>query len=113
MVEYVQAAAVILAGISVAVADALIKKISVSSDLLSAFKDPIMLVVLLLYLLQVLFFVYVFSNGWNLGIVGNLQMVFYSIGVVTFGLLFFGESITLVQGVGIVLALIGVILMNI
>ncbi len=112
MVEYIQVAAVILAGISVAVADALIKKVSISNGWL-ALKDPWMIAVLLLYLAQVVFFVYVFANGWNLGIVGNLQMVFYSIGVVLLGMLFFGESITLRQGVGIALALIGVILMNV
>lgn len=51
-------------------------------------------------------------NGWNLGIVGNLQMVFYSIAVILIGLLAFGETITITQGVGILFALIGVVLIN-
>ena len=112
MVNYFQLAAIILAGISVAIADALIKKTSSSSNFWLAFKNPWMIAILLLYLIQILFFVYVFMNHWNLSLVGNLQMVFYSIGVVLIGLLIFGESITLIQGLGIVLALIGVILIN-
>ncbi|MEK6899212.1 MAG: hypothetical protein AABW79_03900 [Nanoarchaeota archaeon] len=71
-----------------------------------------MLLVILLYVAQVVFFVYVFMNGWNLGIVGNLQMVFYSIAVILIGLLAFGETITITQGVGILFALIGVVLIN-
>ena len=71
-----------------------------------------MIAVLLLYVAQILFFLYIFINGWKLGIVGNLQMVFYSITVVTIGLLIFGETISWVQGIGIIFALIGVILMN-
>ena len=109
---YLQIGAVILAGIAVAIADALIKKTSTSANFLDAIKNPFMLLVILLYLFQILFFVYVFMNRWNLGIVGNLQMVFYSLSVVLMGLLFFGETITLVQGIGIVLALIGVVLIN-
>ena len=112
MVNYIQLAAVILAGIAVAIADALIKKTAISGNFLMAFKNPLMLFVILLYLAQVMFFVYVFANGWNLGIVGNLQMIFYSICVVVIGLLVFGETLTLIQGIGIVFAFIGVILIN-
>lgn len=112
MVNYFQLAAIILAGISVAIADALIKKTSSSSTIWLAFKNPWMIAILLLYLIQILFFVYVFMNHWNLSLVGNLQMVFYSIGVILIGLLIFGESITWIQGLGIVFALIGVVLIN-
>lgn len=112
MVNYLQLGAIILAGISVGIADALIKKSALSGGFASAFSNPWMILVLLLYLFQVVFFVYVFINGWKLGIVGNLQMVFYSISVLVIGLIVFGEKITFVQGVGIALALIGVVLMN-
>lgn len=110
--NYIQIGAVILAGIAVAIADALIKKTSTSANFLDAIKNPFMLLVVLLYLLQIFFFVYIFMNNWHLGIVGNLQMIFYSMSVVLMGLLFFGETITLVQSIGIVLALVGVFLIN-
>jgi len=110
--NYMQLGAIILAGIAVAIADALIKRTTVSGNLWLAFKNPLMLGVLLLYVAQVVFFVYVFMNGWNLGIAGNMQMVFYSIGVVLIGLLVFGETLTLVQALGIFFALLGVMLIN-
>lgn len=112
MVSYIQIGAIILAGIAVAIADGIIKKTAISGNFWSAFKNPLMILILLLYIVQVVFFVYVFMNDWNLGIVGNLQMVFYSISVVLIGIFIFGESLTLIQGIGIVFALIGVILIN-
>ena len=112
MVSYLHLGAIILAGIAVAIADALIKKTAISGNFATAFKNPLMLLVLFLYLVQVAFFVYVFVNNWDLAIVGNLQMVFYSITVVLIGLLIFGETLTLIKGIGIAIALIGVILMN-
>ena len=110
--NYFQLGAVVLAGIAVAIADALIKKTAISGNFAAAFKNPLMLLVLFLYLIQVVFFVYVFVNKWDLAIVGNLQMVFYSITVILIGLLVFGETLTLIKGIGITVALIGVILMN-
>ena len=111
MVNFVHLGAIVLAGLAVAIADALIKKTSVQGDLWLAFKNPWMVAVVTLYILQILFFVYVFMNDWQLGIVGNLQMVVYSLTVVITGLLFFGETISLIQGIGIILALVSVVLM--
>ena len=51
-------------------------------------------------------------NDWNLGVVGNLQMVFYSMTVVLIGFFAFGEVLTTLQLIGIGLALTGVVLMN-
>ena len=112
MVNYIQLGAIILAGIAVAIADALIKKTSINNNFWLAFKNPLMLLVIFLYVIQVFFFVYIFMNKWNLGIVGNLQMVFYSISVVLIGVLVFGEKLTLIHIIGIIFALIGVILIN-
>jgi EamA domain-containing membrane protein RarD len=112
MVNAIQLAAVVLAGILVGIADALIKKTALTGSFWSALKNPLMIIILLLYIGQIILFVYVFSNHWNLGIVGNLQMVFYSLTVVLSGLIFFGEGISLIQGIGIGFALIGIILMN-
>ena len=71
-----------------------------------------MVIILLLYFAQIIFFAYVFAYQWKLGIVGVIQMVFYSITVVLAGLLIFGETLSFVQGIGIGLALIGIVLMN-
>ena len=112
MVNLTQLFAVILAGLAVAIADALIKKTSATGSFWLAFKNPLMIAIFLLYFVQVIFFVLVFMHGWKLSIVGNMQMVVYSVTVVLIGLLFFGEKLSLVQGVGILLGLIGIILMN-
>lgn len=109
----IQVFAIILAGISVGVADALIKKVSLTGNFWSSFLNPLMALILFLYLAQIALFIYTFRHNWNLGIVGNLQMVFYSLTVVIGGILFFGENISLIQSIGIGLALIGVILMNV
>jgi hypothetical protein len=110
MVNIIHLFAIILAGVSVGIADALIKKSAVAGSFWSAVKSPLMLAILGLYIAQILFFVYVFKNNWNLGIVGNLQMIFYSFTVIVSGLLFFGETISLVQGIGIGLAIMALFL---
>lgn len=112
MVNYFHLGAIILAGIAVAIADALIKKISILGNFWLAFKNPWMIAIVLLYFAQIIFFIYVFMNKWNLSFVGILQMVFYSVTIVLLGLLYFGENITVIQFLGIGLALIGVILIN-
>lgn len=112
MVNYIQVMAIILAGISVAVADGVIKKVSVANNFFMALKSPWMIVILLLYLVQIVFFIYVFMNNWEIGIVGNFQMAFYSMTVVLIGLVFFGETLTIIQAMGIGFALAGAILMN-
>jgi len=112
MVNYFHLGAIILAAIAVAIADALIKKTSLSGSFLLAIKSPWMIAVIGLYLLQIFFFIYVFMNNWDLGIVGNLQMVFFSLSVILLGFFAFGETLSTIQFLGIGLALVGVILMN-
>ena len=113
MVNYFHLGAIILAAIAVAIADALIKKVSLSGGgFLLALKNPLMIAIIALYLLQIAFFLYVFMNNWNLGVVGNLQMVFFSLSVILLGFFAFGEVLSNVQFIGVGLALIGVILMN-
>ena len=112
MLNIIHLFALIFAGISVGIADALIKKVSMADSFSSIFKSPWFLLVLFLYLLQIFLFIYIFRHNWNLGIAVNVQIVFYSITVVLLGLIFFGESLSLIQGLGIFLALIGVALMS-
>lgn len=71
-----------------------------------------MIGICLLYFIQILLALYIFVNKADLAIYGNLFVVFYSILMVTLGIIIFGEQLTILQGVGIALALAGVILLN-
>ncbi|HEX7149889.1 MAG TPA: EamA family transporter [Thermoanaerobaculia bacterium] len=101
--------AMIFAGIFVALADALLKKIAV--DERRIFANPWMIAVVLLYVGQIAFFLYVFIKKMELGIAGNLQMVAYSVATVLLSVGWFREKLTVTQLVGIALAVIGSILM--
>ncbi len=105
--------AIILAGFAVGVADALIKKASEQGGFVEAIKSGWMLPILLLYLAQVVFFIYVFVNRWQLGVVGIFQMAVYAITVLALGFFMFKESPSAIQLAGMALALVGVFLMNI
>lgn len=105
--------AIILAGFAVAVADALIKKAAQEGGFMAALKSGWMLPILLLYLAQVVFFIYVFANRWQLGVVGIFQMAVYAITVLALGFFMFKESPSTIQLAGMGLALVGVFLMNI
>jgi EamA domain-containing membrane protein RarD len=94
------------------VADSLIKKTAISGNLWQAVKNPVILAVFLLYLFQIFFLFYLFSHNWKLGIVGNLQMVFYSLIVALIGFVVFGESLSAFQLTGIGLALVAIIFMG-
>ena len=109
---FFQLIAIVLAGVAIAVADVLIKKAAVTGNFWLALKNPLIILAIILYCLQVVFLAYVFVHNWKLGIVGNLQIVFYSITVVLSGMLIFGETLSLVKVAGIGLALLSVFLMN-
>jgi hypothetical protein len=107
-----QAMIVVFAGIAVAIADGIIKKISIGASFSDALKHPLMIATLFLYLVQIAFFTYVFVNDWQLGVVGILQMVAYSLSVVMTGIFIFKESFTATQFLGIILAVSGAVLIN-
>jgi len=96
----------------VAAADALLKKMTVSGGFLSMVFNPWMILVCALYFIQVLLALYVFINKGELAIFGNIFIVFYSILTIVMGILLFGEHLSMWQGVGIVLALVGAVLIN-
>ncbi len=56
-------------------------------------------------LLQVVFFAVVFIAGWKLSHVGVLQAVLYTVVVLAAGVVFYRETVTPVQIVGILLLL--------
>lgn len=106
--------ALIVVGVAaIAVADILLKKAAGAGSYISALKHPFMPVVVLLYLFQVAVFLFVFVKRVDLSTVGVLQTALYAVIVLGAGILFFKEEISLVKGIGIALALIGVALINI
>lgn len=65
-----------------------------------------------LYIIQIVIFFYIFFKKAELGVVGIMQTALYALIVIGSGILFFDESFSLTQGLGIGLALLGVILIN-
>lgn len=112
MANIVQAVLVILAGASVAMADIMIKKAATGSSFLNALKNPLMIGAALLYISQIVFLTYVFVKAWKLGIVGAMQIVVYSVFLVSTGFFIFKENFSVHQYIGLVLAISGVILIN-
>ncbi len=109
MANSIQLFAIALAGLTVAIADALIKKSSLEGNFWLALKNPWMLLVVALHISQILLFIFVFTNRRELGIVGNIRMVLYAVTTVTIGFLFFGEKLSWLQMAGIAPGLIGVV----
>jgi drug/metabolite transporter (DMT)-like permease len=65
-----------------------------------------------LYLLQIGFFTYAFVSGWPLSHIGALQTALYALIVLAAGILLYRETVAPIQVAGIVLAVIGVVLIN-
>lgn len=103
---------IVLAVAAVAVGDVFLKKASLAGDFTRAVGSPWMALAVLLYLYQIMFFTYAFVAGWRLSVVGMLQTVLYALIVLGAGVLYFKESLTVAQGLGMGLAFAGVVLMN-
>jgi drug/metabolite transporter (DMT)-like permease len=106
-------ALIVAAGLSVAVADILIKKAgATSTSMATAIINPLMAAAFGFYALQIVLFAYVFVRRWDLGIVALMQMAFYAAACVLMGRFLFGERVTPVQGFGMLLTFCGAALMN-
>jgi multidrug transporter EmrE-like cation transporter len=112
MLTFVGISAVFVSAVLIAVADALIKKVSISNTFLSATLHPWMIAVYILYFLQILLVIYIFMRGGDLAIYGNIFIIFYSILIVLLGVIVFKEHLSALQIVGIVLGLTGALLLN-
>ncbi len=104
----------IVVGVSaVAIADVFVKKVfSPRTGFFTDIKNPLMLAIVALYLLQIIIFAYIFDRKAQLGVVGILQTALYALIVIGSGVLFFQEGFSARQIVGMVLAFVGVILMT-
>ncbi len=103
---------VVLAVSAVAIADIFLKKTQVLGSMSKAITSPWMLGAVLLYLFQILFFTYLFMSGAKLTYVGIMQTVLYALIVLLGGIFIFGETLSVIHMVGIALALVGVVLLN-
>ena len=102
----------IIGSSAVAVADVFIKKASVLSSFPAIFKNIWMIFAVLLYLLQIFIFAYLFSAGLKLSYVGIVQIILYALIVLLSSVLFFRETLTLFEAIGMTLGIIGIILIN-
>ncbi|MDB5189076.1 MAG: hypothetical protein JWL82_33 [Parcubacteria group bacterium] len=112
MIAAIQLFLIVLSGLTIALADTIIKKISSGRTFVDAFFNPWMLLVYILYFVQILFAIWVFMYQKELGIYSNIFIVFYSILSIGFGILIFREHLSLLQYAGIGLALVGILMMN-
>lgn len=111
MSKLIEFALIAAAVASVAIADVCLKKIAVNAATLrGALTQPLLLTVIALYSLQIAIFLYIFIKNSPLTLVGVVQTALYALIVIAAGALFFNERVTGVQGIGILLALAGVIL---
>lgn len=114
MEKIIQIGTVITAGVLIAIADSLIKKsASMTNNLISALINPLMFAVLLLYVLQIALLGYIFIKKWELSIAVILEITTLPAIVIAIGILYFREKLTFIHQIGILIALIGAILMNI
>lgn len=65
-----------------------------------------------LYLLQIGFFTCAFVFGWKLSVLGALQTALYAVIVILAGVVFYRETLTPTQVLGMVFALGGTALIN-
>jgi drug/metabolite transporter (DMT)-like permease len=98
--------------IAVAVADVLLKKAAAAGNFEQALKSPFLWGAVLLYLFQIVFFVYAFVAGWKLSSVGIMQTVLYVLIVLGAGVLLYRETLTPMQMAGAALAIGGIVLLN-
>jgi drug/metabolite transporter (DMT)-like permease len=103
---------ILLAAVACAMADILLKKATLHGNLADALRSPWLLIAIGLYLLQVYFFVVAFIAGSKLSIMGTLLTALYAVIVLFAGILFYEESLTHSQMVGILLAIGGVVLIS-
>ena len=111
MIAYMGFALMFAAASLITIADALLKKIS-NAPLLEALLNPWMIVICLLYYIQIVIALQVFVNKGELALFGNIFVVFYSVLMCLFGVIFFHEHISVSQIIGIIIALFGVLLIN-
>ncbi|MBX3061182.1 MAG: hypothetical protein KF770_32385 [Anaerolineae bacterium] len=104
---------IVAAVTAVAIADVCLKKAAADGSWVLTLKSPWMVGAILLYLFQIIFFTYLFRSGKELSLVGSLQTILYALVILGAGIFLFQESLSKLQLTGVLLALTGVILINV
>ena len=104
--------AIFASALLIAIADSLVKKMSVTGGFIAAATNPWMIAVCILYFIQILLAVYVFINHGEFAVYADVYIIFYSILTVMAGIFIFKEHLTLLQSLGVIFTLIGAILIN-
>ncbi|MCX7100061.1 MAG: hypothetical protein NTX38_00830 [Methylobacter sp.] len=107
-----QGGIILLAVISVAIADVMLKKAADQGSLTNTLISPWLFIAIGLYLIQISFFTIAFIAGWKLSIIGALQTAIYALVVLAASVFLYHESLTRVQVIGTLLAFGGVVLIN-
>ncbi len=112
MTKLIHITLMVLAVIAVAVGDVFLKKAALAGGFTRAMTSPWMAAAIVLYLYQIIFFTYAFLTGWQLSVIGSMQTVLYALIILAAGVLYFNESLSTGQGIGVAMAFAGVVLMN-
>lgn len=112
MTNLIRLTLVFFSALTIIIADSLIKNISTDQTFFSIIKNPWMLLIYGLYLVQIFFTIFIFIFKGEIAIYANSFIIFYGILGIIIGVLFFKETITLLQMLGIGLGLLGAVLMN-
>lgn len=112
MPKFIEFGLIISAVFAVAIADVVLKRAADTESFLQAIKSPWMVGALVLYFVQIMFITYAFVIGWELSILGTLQVVCYALVVVVVGVFYFREQLTPTQVVGLVMAVGGSLLIS-
>ncbi|HRQ40531.1 MAG TPA: hypothetical protein PLD25_21665 [Chloroflexota bacterium] len=104
---------IVAAVTAVAIADVCLKKAAADGSWLLTLKSPWMVGAVLLYFFQIIFFTHLFRSGKELSVIGNMQTILYALIILGAGIFLFQESLSKLQLTGVLLALAGVILINV
>ena len=108
----VQTGLLLLSAAAIAVADVFLRKTQDLGSISKALMSPWVISAVALYLIQILIFTYLFISGARLFHLGIVQVVLYAILVLVASFVFFNESVTILELIGIIFALVGVFLIN-
>jgi drug/metabolite transporter (DMT)-like permease len=104
---------VFLSAALIILADSLIKKAALGGSFTGAFLSPWMIVAYVAYFLQILLAILIFVNKGELAVYTNLFIVFYSLFGVLVGVLFFKETLSVFQLIGVLFAIAAAVFLNI
>lgn len=103
--------ALLAAAVTAAAADTLLRQAGAAPSLADALRNPLIIGVIVLYLVQIALLGITFVQHAKLGVIGSLQTVLYSLLVLATGFFIFHERLSPAQLVGVGFALVAVVLL--